>query len=373
MRKNLKKYYKKVNKICFFLPSMKTGGAEKVFLNIANNISSESKYKIFFIVGNSSGIYKNFLSKKIIFINLNTSRLRYTFFKLIKILKKEKFNVVFTTMPHSNVFLCIIKKIFRFNFELIVRQSNIYKIPFITLKSFIFLNLMKFTYRYADYVVSNCKAVFNETSSVFKIKKNKNILIYNPTNFKFIKKISKEKVDLKFFKTKEKKIISIGKLSKQKNFERLIEAANYLINELKKNYKFLIIGEGENLNILNKKIEEFKLKKNIKIIKFVKNPYKYIDKSDLVVQPSLWEGSSNILLEALSCNKRIVCFDIKGGTREILLNGKNGFIARYDDYKDLAKKISVSFDNKNNIDKRSLSLFGVENNIEKYKKLFNRN
>ena len=232
---------------------------------------------------------------------------------------------------------------------------------------------MKFTYRYADYVVSNCKAVFNETSSVFKIKKNKNILIYNPTNFKFIKKISKEKVDLKFFKTKRKKIISIGKLSKQKNFERLIEAANYLINELKKNYKFLIIGEGENLNILNKKIEEFKLKKNIKIIKFVKNPYKYIDKSDLVVQPSLWEGSSNILLEALSCNKRIVCFDIKGGTREILLNGKNGFIARYDDYKDLAKKISVSFDNKNNIDKRSLSLFGVENNIEKYKKLFNRN
>ena len=89
---------------------------------------------------------------------------------------------------------------------------------------------------------------------------------------------------------------------------------------------------------MNKKIEEFKLKKNIKIIKFVKNPYKYIDKSDLVVQPSLWEGSSNILLEALSCNKRIVCFDIKGGTREILLNGKNGFIARYDDYKDLAKK-----------------------------------
>ena len=59
--------------------------------------------------------------------------------------------------------------------------------------------------------------------------------------------------------------------SVNKNFERLIEAANYLINELKKNYKFLIIGEGENLNILNKKIEEFKLKKNIKIIKFVKS------------------------------------------------------------------------------------------------------
>ena len=32
--------------------------------------------------------------------------------------------------------------------------------------------------------------------------------------------------------------------------------------------------------------------------------------------------SSNILLEALSCNKRIVCFDIKGGTREILLMEK---------------------------------------------------
>ena len=53
--KKFEKILQKIsNKICFFLPSLKTGGAKKVFLNIANNISNESKYKIFFIVANSS-------------------------------------------------------------------------------------------------------------------------------------------------------------------------------------------------------------------------------------------------------------------------------------------------------------------------------
>ncbi len=90
----------------------------------------------------------------------------------------------------------------------------------------------------------------------------------------------------------------------------------------------------------------------------------------MVVQTSLWEGSSNILIEALACKKKIVCYDIQGGTKEILDNGKNGLLAKYNDYKDLSKKILLSLNQRRNIDQRKLSLFSVENNLKKYKKLF---
>ena len=173
MKNTSKKYYKKFKKICFFLPSLKTGGAEKVLLNIANKISEDKSYKVFFITGNSNGVYKNLLSKKINFVNLKSKRLRYTLFKLVSVLKNEKFDIVLTTMPHTNVFLCLIKKIYNFDFKLLVRQSNIYSIPKQSIKSYLFILLMKLTYRYADIVISNCKAVYRESSTIFKIEKKK--------------------------------------------------------------------------------------------------------------------------------------------------------------------------------------------------------
>ena len=372
MKITLMKSYKNYKKICFFLPSLKTGGAEKVLINIANNISKDSSFDVTFVAANVSGIYKNFFNHKVKLINLKSSRLRYTFFKLVNILKAENFDIVFTTMPHANVFLCLIKKIFNFNFKLFIRQSNIYNITSINLKSGFFILLMKFSYRYADYIISNCKEVYYETKNFFKIESKKNFLIYNPTNLQKIKLLSKKKIKFNFLKTKSTKIISVGKLSAQKNFISLIECANYMINILKKDFKFLIIGEGEQYNDLNKKIYMYKLQKNVRIIKFVENPYKYMSKCDLLVQTSLWEGSSNILIEALMCNTRVVCYDIPGGTKEILANRKNGFLAKVNDYENLSKKILQSLQQKKDIKNKNLLLFDMKSNITKYKNLFNK-
>lgn len=371
MKKISKKSYKKFKKICFFLPSLKTGGAEKVLINVANNISKDIKFKVFFITGNSNGIYKKFLSTKIKTINLGEPRLRYTFFKLVNIFKNEKFDHVLTTMPHSNVFLCFIKILYNFKFKLFVRQSNIYNFGGFNLNKSIFIILMKIMYRFSDGVISNCKEVYYETSNFFKIPKNKNHLIYNPTDLKRIKKLSKKKIGLDFFNTKSKTIISVGKLSNQKNFGSLINCANYIVNDLKKDFKFLLIGEGENFLYLKKRIKKFNLQNNFKIINFVENPFKYINKSDLLVQTSLWEGSSNILIESLACDTRVVCYNIPGGTKEILANYTNGQLARLNDYKHLAKKIFYSLKIKKKIDRRKLLLFDLEKNIKQYKKLFN--
>ena len=60
-----------------------------------------------------------------------------------------------------------------------------------------------------------------------------------------------------------------------------------------------------------------------------------------------------------------------GGTKEILTNSRNGLIARYNDHKDLSKKILFSISQKKYVNEKKLSLFSMENNIKKYKKLFN--
>ena len=364
----MKSYLKKSKKkICFFLPSLKTGGAEKVFINLSNSISN--KYKVYIIVANAKGIYRNFINKNVNFINLKQSRLRYSFFLLLKILKRENFDLIFTTLPHTNIFFCIIKRIFNFKFKLFVRQSNIYnkpKIVGISFKEKIFILLMKLTYKYSDGVISAFKSVQKECETFFNIPPNKNYLIYNPIDFKKIKNLFDKNFNFKFFNKNSINIISIGRLTRQKNFESLIKCANYMKNIQKKKIKILIIGEGELYNKLYQSIKNYKLINEVKIINFVTNPFKYISKADVFVQTSLWEGGSNILVEALVNNTKVVCYNSPGGTKEILSNGKYGMLSRLNDYKDLSNNIIKAFTAKKKKKIKSLSLFNFEKNIFKY-------
>ena len=73
----------------------------------------------------------------------------------------------------------------------------------------------------------------------------------------------------------------------------------------------------------------------------------------------------------MACDTRVVCYNIPGGTKEILANYTNGQLARLNDYKHLAKKIFYSLKIKKKIDRRKLLLFDLEKNIKQYKKLFN--
>ena len=373
---NYSKKYKK--KLCFFLPSLKTGGAEKVFVNLANHFAKKNKHKVFLIVGNTEKIYQKQVNNRVKFINLKSTRLRYTLIKLIKIFKKENFQVVFSTMPHSNVFLCLLKKIFNFKFKLYVRQSNVYEKPLEiepSLISRIYIYLMRKTYPYADGVISTSDAVNKETEKYFYVPKNKNFLIRNPIDSKKIFKLSQQKISLDL-KKNAIKIISIGKLSAQKNFASLIDCIYFLKKNTKKTFQVLIIGEGKLYSNLKKKIDNLKLYDEIKIIKFVDNPYKYISKFDMLVQPSLWEGSSNVLLEALSCKIKVVCYKIPGGTNEILKKNRFGLLAKFNDYKDLSRKILKSHELKksfrNSRQFKNLKLFDVKKNFKMYYDLINK-
>ena len=196
--------------------------------------------------------------------------------------------------------------------------------------------------------------------------------IYNPLNINEIKNLSKKKLRFNFF-DKDKnsiKIINIGRLTDQKDQLCLIKAINLIKNIIP--LKIIIIGKGKYKSKLRKEINKLKLSKLVKLIGYKKNPFPYINKSDLFILTSKFEGLPNVLLEAMLLKKFIISSNCPTGPSEILQNGKLGFLFKVSDYTELAKLILKYFNNKAKLNYKihngfkSLERFDYEKNCFKY-------
>lgn len=240
-------------------------------------------------------------------------------------------------------------------------------------KKFIFNIFIKFCFLKYDYVVSSSKGLAEELKNKFYIDNDKLKIIYPPIDFEELSqkgKINLEKRCRLEFNDKKRKIISIGRLTHQKDFYTLIKAVNLLIKESFFVYLY-IIGGGYLYNDIIKLINKYKLNEYVFLLGPKENPYPYLKRADLYVQSSITEGFCIALVEALFFNKPVIASDCNFGPSEILHNGKYGFLFSPGDYKHLAfliKSFFVNYKNKENYKSRAL-FFDGRNSIKKYLKL----
>ena len=120
------------------------------------------------------------------------------------------------------------------------------------------------------------------------------------------------------------KLCTVGRLCEAKGYHNAIEACKKLIDN---NYKvrWYIIGEGAMRKELEKHISELGITENFILLGNQNNPFPFMDKCDIYVQTSLWEGYCRTLAEAIILQKPIVTTDF-AGAREQIANGKNGIV-----------------------------------------------
>jgi len=150
----------------------------------------------------------------------------------------------------------------------------------------------------------------------------------------------------------------------------LLKAINIL---KKKNIELVIIGKGENRDQLEEYIQYNNLKNNVKLLGYKKNPFPYIKQADIFILTSKFEGSPNVLVEALFLKKHVISTDCPTGPKEILGRGKYGDLVKLEDYKSIAKKILL-YNMKKSKKKlqKSLDKYNHKKNCKEYSKLINK-
>ena len=193
-------------------------------------------------------------------------------------------------------------------------------------------------------------------------------VVYNPINIGEINKFSKENVNILRNVNSKFKIISVGRLVKQKNYSNLIKAFE-IVQKRFHNCHLIICGEGPERKKLKEIVNSLNIKKYVTFLGAVQNPYKFLKKSDLFVLSSDYEGFGTVLLEAMVFNLPIVSTDCDYGPREILKNYQRKKLVKVNCHISLAKGILELMRTKKKINNTNLLEYDTNNILSKYLKL----
>ena len=355
-----------IKDVLIFHPSIEGAGVEKNLYIIANYLSNKLNKVSLITCDNKKEYFTNKLNviKPSIKVDANAGRpIKYflCILTLIKycILNRNKFILL---SFQANIYAIIICKFFNIK---IVSRSN--SSPSGWSKNYFKNIIFNFFLKRADRIIVNSKDFKKELDKKFNIKST---LILNPFNFEEIKKKSKEKIYLNFFKKKNTlRIVNVARLTDQKDHVTLLKAINIVKNH--RNVELIIVGRGVFKVKLHNYIKENKLEKFVKLVGYQKNPFKFIRLCDVFVLSSIFEGHPNVLVEAMSLKKFIISSDCPTGPREILGNGKYGSLFKPQDFKRLANLLINFRLDKNNKIKindglKTLYIYDYEKKCEEY-------
>ncbi len=321
------------------MPDLGGGGAERVFVNIANGFLLNG-IEVEMLLGVKRGVYFNLLSPAIPVHELGTSSFTGYLKKLPPFLKKNSYSHIFTTSDYLNISLILVKRIYKFSYLVILNQQ--YSCPSFKsvkgLKEDIILTLIHkfFTHR-ADKIIT----ASNEGLKWLRKKTDKKlshaVVIYNPVYDDGIFTKAKQELKLPMDTRGKKILLNIGRLVRQKDQTTLIKAFKALPNH--DNFILIILGVGAGEPSLKMLVAKLGLTNSVFFAGFDDNPYRWISRCDLFVLSSINEGFGNVIVEAMALGKTVVTTDCPTGPREITKGGQYGYLCKVKDELGMARTI----------------------------------
>lgn len=177
----------------------------------------------------------------------------------------------------------------------------------------------KSAYSKYDRIICVSKQAMTSFNEVIGLP-DKTQVIYNMLPTESIMKLSGEPSDIK---KQTFTILSVGHLTEQKGFDRLLNAVKRL-NEDGFEFELWLAGYGEDEDKLKNYAKENNLN-NVKFLGYQKNPYKYMKAADLYVCSSRYEGFNLTVAEALFLETPVLSTDCTGPS-EILAGGEYGLL-----------------------------------------------
>lgn len=320
-----------IKKIVFCIPSLGTGGAERVISVLSNEFTERGFDVSVLMICYENNQYP--LNEKVNIVSLNCDKdntlpiiKRYPL-RLKKIrnaIKEISPDVVISFMSETNIDVCF--ALWNTNIPIIVSERNDPKIDPASkakkiLRKIAFLKPKGFVFQTPD-----AKSYFS------KRIQNKSSIILNPLNPNLPSYVG--------VKERDKRVVAVGRLNSQKNFKLLIDSFSVFLENYE-DYILEIYGEGTLEPKLNDYIRSKNLQDKVFLKGFCKDVHSKILNASMFVMSSDFEGMPNALLESMAIGLPCISTDCPcGGPRMLIENKKNGILTQVGNKEELIEAMN---------------------------------
>lgn len=318
------------DKIVFVVPCLRSGGAERVMVLLANSFA-EKGYKTEFLFTMADVV--SYEPNRNVFITVNKGK-RNPLGQIIFIreyMRKNKNAIFISFFTYQNLYTLIAKAFLKV--KVVISERNDPRKTLYGRKKLEMLRLFLYSFAYrVVFQTEEAKQCFPN-----RIQK-KSVIIFNP--------LSPDLPDI-FSGEREKRVVAVARLNKQKNLPMMISGmADFLTSHPEVCLE--IYGEGDPRDPdMKRELVELASQKGIcdqvKFKGFVHNVTEKIRNASIYVSTSNYEGISNSMLEALAMGLPCICTDCPvGGARMFIKEGINGYLVSVGDeraFKDALYKV----------------------------------
>lgn len=293
-------------------------GVAEVFRHVLNGLDQDL-FEPYLVVTGTLTEPVSGLAEGVEVVQLHREGLRRAFFPLVRVLRELQPDVVISAMEHPNVLAVLARIVSMHRCKLVLTTHGMItprlKYMWNRTQGFIILNAVRWTYRFADEVVCVSKAVREDlVSQVAKLPSTS--VIYNPVLCSLaLPSIAKS--------TKQKgMIVTSSRLVTFKKVDEVIRALPFLDDH----FYLIVLGDGPERGRLESLVIELGLDERVEFAGYVDNPFEWYRKAEIFILPSMWEGFGNVLRESMACGCQVIANADAWAPREILGDGKFGFL-----------------------------------------------
>ena len=307
-------------KILFLIPNLKHGGAEKVLVNLVNNLNPE-KYDITVQTLFDEGVHRDSLKSHIRYVpgmkyqfrgNTHLLQLFSPQFLYSHVIQ-EDYDVVISYLEGSTARIVAgctaerTKKLCWIHTE--ISSPKLLSTAFRSTAEAIQL------YNVFDGIIAVSQRVGQAMNQLAQLQRTAQVL-YNTNETEAIQAAAKEEPDYTEFATDTLSVCSVGKLISVKGFDRLLNVHKRLLDE-GLHHHIYILGIGEEQSALEQQMKKLGIEDSVTLLGFQKNPYQYVSRCDLYICSSHREGFSTAVTESLIVGTPVVSTNCSGA-KELL-------------------------------------------------------
>ena len=312
-------------RIAIFVSFSGTGGVERMIMNLTAGLIDRG-VNVDVIPVREKSAHLGSLHSAARMVDLESSHTLSSLPGLVRYLRAEKPDALLAAKDRANVIAVLARRIAGVSTRVVLRMGTTVSGALAgrrPLKEHLWYFRMKMLYPLADAVVAVSSGVAKDLEKNAGLSSALVTVIPNPVITTDLVALSEEPIEHPWYRDAGPPVIlGVGRLTRQKDFPTLLRA--FAAVRKSRSCRLIILGEGRDRSNLESLAKRLGIQEHVSLPGFARNPYPYMKRAAAFILSSLWEGSPNVLTEALALGTPVVSTDCPSGPREVLDHGRFG-------------------------------------------------